>query len=96
MTIDDAIRHCLEVVKRCELHMYEFPDQLAYVERFYNPKKRAEYHRQLVEWLKDYKRLLAVEEGIDIRCGNCKHDGTGDGECEKCYMYKRWELEDEE
>lgn len=45
----------------------------------------AENCRQLVEWLKDYKRLLAKESGVDIRCGNCKHDGEGSGLCDKCW-----------
>ena len=52
--------------------------------------KCREEHRQLAEWLKDYKRLLAKESGVDIRCGNCKYDATQEM-CGKCYEYSRWE-----
>lgn len=56
----------------------------------------AEKHRQLVEWLKDYRRLKARERGVDIRCGNCKHDGTGDGVCDTCTdaNHSKWEEEE--
>ena len=75
MTIDEAIRHCLNVAETCTV------------------KACANDHRQLATWLKDYKRLLVKESGVDIRCGNCKHDGSGDGVCGKCYAYSAWEGE---
>ena len=56
-------------------------------------RKCAEEHRQLAEWLKDYKRLLAIESGIDVRCGNCKHDGIDSDRCNECYWYSKWEEE---
>lgn len=77
MMIDEAIRHCLEVAD------YDC----------YNDKqmKCAEEHRQLAEWLKDYKRLLAKESG-NLRCRTCTHfDDNDSDECGKCYEYSRWE-----
>ena len=53
MTLDEAIEHSEEMAKiHCVL------------KNKYN-QKCAEEHRQLAEWLKDYKRLLAIESGID-------------------------------
>lgn len=91
MTIDEAIRHCLEVADNKEQAIY---DLIAF--GYSNSQERedcqkcAEEHRQLAEWLKDYKRLLAKESGVDIRCGNCKYDATQEM-CGKCYEYSRWE-----
>lgn len=72
MTLDDAIKHAEEVVEENEklANTYEsFRD-------FGNPKssittghyecmRRAEEHRQLAEWLKDYKRLLEQQHTDD-------------------------------
>lgn len=53
ITLDEAIEHAEEMAKiHCVL------------KNKYN-QKCAEEHRQLAEWLKDYKRLLAIESGID-------------------------------
>ena len=53
MTLDEAIEHSEEMAKiHCVL------------KNKYN-QKCAEEHRQLADWLKDYKRLLAIESGID-------------------------------
>lgn len=46
---------------------------------------------QIAKWLRDYKRLLAIESGVDVKCSNCRHDGSGDGNCDLCYQYSRWE-----
>lgn len=67
MTLDEAIIHAEEIAKRCELHMCEFPDQLAYVEKFYDAEKCAEEHRQLADWLKLLKRIL--DSGDCNDCG---------------------------
>ena len=90
MTIEEAIKHCEEVAWENEQQYAKDPIQLGYIEKFYDCKKCAEEHRQLAEWLKDYKRLLAKESGVDIRCGNCKYDVTQEM-CGKCYEYSRWE-----
>lgn len=93
MTIDEAIRHCLEVADNKEQAIY---DLIAF--GYSNSQERedcqkcANEHRQLAEWLKDYKRLLAKESGVDIRCGNCKYDVTQEM-CGKCYEYSAWEGE---
>lgn len=58
MTLDEAIIHAEEIAKRCELHAYQFHDQLAYVEKFYDAEKCAEEHRQFADWLKLLKRIL--------------------------------------
>ena len=58
MTLDEAICHCEEVANSCELHLYSFPEQLAYKEGFYDAKECAEEHRQLADWLKLLKRIL--------------------------------------
>lgn len=53
ITLDEAIEHAEKMAKiHCVL------------KNKYN-QKCAEEHRQLAEWLKDYKRLLAIESGID-------------------------------
>lgn len=54
MTLDEAIRRNEEVVERCV--KYGVND---------GEKKCAEEHRQLAEWLKDYKRLLEQESCED-------------------------------
>ena len=73
MTIEDAIRHCIEVAEGCTV------------------KECAEDHRQLADWLRDYKRLLAKESG-NLRCRTCTHfDDNDSDECGKCYEYSRWE-----
>jgi len=63
MTLDEAIKHAEEVA-----------DYDAYGEK---QCKCAEEHRQLAEWLKDYKRLLEqepkwtpVSEGLPKKTGN--------------------------
>ena len=58
MKLDEAIQHCYEVAEKNEKEYQENSEQLGYVEKYYNCKECAEEHRQLAEWLKDYKRLL--------------------------------------
>ena len=48
MTLEEAIEHAEEVASR------KFDDRVHCI-------KCAEEHRQLAEWLKDYKRLLEQE-----------------------------------
>ena len=62
MTLDEAIKHCEDVAD------YDcFTD---------DQRKCSEEHRQLADWLRDYKRLL--EESEIIRCKNCKWWGRKD------------------
>lgn len=72
MTIENAIRHCIEVAEGCTV------------------RECAEDHRQLADWLRDYKRLLAKESG-NLRCRTCVHfeDDEAD-ECGRCFEYSAW------
>lgn len=67
MTLDEAIIHCEEVASRCEVHRIRFPNQLAYVEKFYDAQKCAKEYHQLAEWLKLLKRIL--DSGY---CNDCE------------------------
>ena len=60
MTIDEAIKHCLEVAER----NYELADKFDAWDEWEkadadNCRSCAADHRQLAEWLKDYKKLEA-------------------------------------
>lgn len=76
MTLDDAIKHAEEVaeeqekaakewhenqVRKCELFPFVEMD-FTYENEC---KKCADEHRQLAEWLKDYKRLLEQQSSED-------------------------------
>lgn len=104
--IDEAIQHCLKVAHKKTKEAKERridPDSVGSKTFLYDWEVRkanqkaaeceecAAEHRQLAEWLKDYKRLLAKESGVDIRCGNCKHDEDGSGICDECLEYSKWE-----
>jgi len=95
MTIDEAIRHCLEVAEKAEVdanYINLFGETLDELGRTLESCIRcANEHRQLATWLKDYKRLLAKESG-KLRCRTCTHfDDNDSDECGKCYEYSRWE-----
>lgn len=65
MTLDEAIRHCEEVAQgQSELYdcYLQHGEQGDYVQ---NCLKCGTEHRQLAEWLKDYKRLLEQESVLD-------------------------------
>lgn len=55
MTLDEAIKHAEEVAEEQE---NKFSTSGEYLGNNADCKKCAEEHRQLAEWLKDYKRLL--------------------------------------
>lgn len=66
LSLDDAIIHAEEVARENEEYCFQEGGQDGY---FYegaewDTKKCAEEHRQLAEWLKDYKRLLGAIEDI--------------------------------
>ena len=56
MTLEEAIRHCEEVAKSCQLKAYD-------IERddYKDLEECAAEHRQLAEWLRELKRLRAQE-----------------------------------
>ena len=63
MTLDEAIKHCEEVVESCERG---------------NPKKRskaecASEHRQLAKWLKELKALRRNVKRMFDDCDTCKY-----------------------
>ena len=88
MTLDKAIKHAEEVIVEMS---YEFQESVA-LQDHKNAKlcrECAEEHRQLAEWLKDYKRLKEQEpktgywrpihqgdEIIDYRCSECEFGST--------------------
>lgn len=66
LSLDDAIIHAEEVARENEEYCFQEGGQEGY---FYEGaewdiKKCAAEHRQLAEWLKDYKRLLGAIENI--------------------------------
>ena len=60
MTLDEAIKHCEEVAEEKERKAKVLNGDF-YQSRRNECLKCAEEHRQLGEWLKDYKRLLEQE-----------------------------------
>jgi hypothetical protein len=68
MTLDEAIKHAEEVAYQKDLESGFDTDNERYAmtdsERT-NCKKCANEHRQLAEWLKDYKRLLEQQPSED-------------------------------
>ena len=63
MTIDEAIKHCEEVAQENEKQFNGCPMKYdgAYANNGKTARKCVEEHRQLAEWLKDYKRSLEQE-----------------------------------
>lgn len=67
MTLDEAIIHAEEVANKCEFDTdwgmgNHFIDRSGVADEI----KCGEEHRQLAEWLKDYKRLLEQESSGDL------------------------------
>lgn len=71
MTLDEAIKHYLEVAEKAEvdanyINLFgEAPDELG--RTLESCIRCANEHFQLAEWLKDYKRLLAKESLISCK-----------------------------
>ena len=65
MTLDEAIKHEEEVVQE---YQYEYQECITVhdMEKAMNCVKYGEEHRQLAEWLKDYRRLLEQQP-----CDDC-------------------------
>lgn len=99
MTIDEAIKHCEEVVARYEK---QAANSMSKEGKEYNCSCATD-HRQLAEWLKELKeakRLLkaAVEDlTFESQCRNCKYQQTGlDNICNGCRGNKyEWRYADE-
>lgn len=66
MTLTEAILHAEEVAKEKEEEAQDLEySKLDWKDESNQCKKCAEEHRQLAEWLKDYKRLLEQEPRKD-------------------------------
>ena len=65
MTLDEAIKHAEEVAEENEKFCFKKNGKGGYFneDTDWDNKKCAEEHRQLAEWLKDYKRLLESSSG---------------------------------
>ena len=78
MTLEEAIKHAEEVIVEMS---YEFQESVA-LQDHKNAKlcrECAEEHRQLAEWLKDYKRLLEQENVFDKIGAEIEEVSTYDG-----------------
>ena len=65
MTLDEAIRHAEEVADTCEYDASKWDMTDAYEQSVAcGLGKCAEEHRQLAEWLQDYKRLLEYDDAL--------------------------------
>ena len=103
MTLDEAIKHAEEVAEEKNMQADFDTDYLCYqmseAERN-QCKECAEEHRQLAEWLKDYKRLKEQESKMGhwirfktnengyyhIKCSECGQYWSVDGHAK---MFKR-------
>ena len=78
MTLEEAIKHAEEVA--------EGHEKIKCIKAVTLEEcKCAEEHRQLAEWLKDYKRLLEQENVLD------KIRDEIDAESTKSFKYPNWE-----
>lgn len=97
MTLDEAIKHCEEVAEQKDLESGFDTDNERYImtdnERA-DCKECADEHKQLAEWLTDYKRLKEQEPCEDvmtihtqglaegIRCAMCTNSIKSDRGCD--------------
>lgn len=85
MTLESAIKHCEEIAYEKDLESGFETDNVSYImtdDERANRKKCADEHRQLAEWLKDYKRLLEQQSSEDkviitINKGTLKYSDKG-------------------
>ena len=67
MTLDEAIKHAEEVAEEKESEAQDLEySKLDWKHEANRCSKCAEEHRQLAEWLKDYKRLLEQARWIPV------------------------------
>lgn len=64
MTLDEAICHAKEVAEEQLMRAGRCTQDDKFCDKYSNCIKCAEEHRQLAEWLRDYKRLLEQTEWI--------------------------------
>lgn len=90
MTLDEAIKHAEEVAEEQEENVRE--GRLQEQDKYADDCERcAKEHRQLAEWLKDYKRLLDQQSGEPHK-GNIYLSREAYGDL--CFAASKWnELE---
>ena len=66
LTLDEAIKHCLEVAENCEEQAKQCDADDRYERHvMHENAKCATEHRQLAEWLMDYKKLK--KENVELK-----------------------------
>ena len=91
MTLDEAIKHCEEKAE-------ELKKDADYLDVPYGMDASAktkclncaEEHKQLAEWLKDYKRLLEERPHGEILVEHCIEFNSRSSECRSCYSKCTW------
>ena len=75
MTLDEAIQHCIEVAEKNEKFRFNDDRKNGFFIKDvgWNCEKCASEHRQLAEWLKDYKRLLGAVKNIKTEIEEYKY-----------------------
>ena len=77
MTLDEAIKHAEEVADTCEHDAKSWDKTDAYESHVAcGIGKCGEEHRQLAEWLKDYKRLMSAIDDIKAEIMNMSITST--------------------
>ncbi len=76
MTLDEAIKHCLEVAERNETSVITYKNCKEFKTNMYEKltaekaesdcRECAADHRQLAEWLTDYKKLRSIVDACNI------------------------------
>ena len=77
MTLDEAIKHAEEVAEQNEWFEENYLENKGC-------KECAKEHRQLAEWLKDYKRLLEQESNTGHWIEKDGFDGDVYYDCSEC------------
>jgi len=101
MTLEEAIKRAEEVaetnenIKEEDISLLYCDDTECIKNHLNSCKQYAEEHRQLAEWLKDYKRLKEQEPKVGKWIYHEKSISTAFKElreCSCCHCYFRWEM----
>lgn len=72
MTLDEAIKHCLDKAAELDREADKmYPPTIELDDRYNDCRDCAFEHRQLAEWLSDYKKLLECYDNECVGCGGC-------------------------
>ena len=104
MTLDEAIKHAEEVAEENQrvvdtgivfddvtIDEFYCDDTEVIAEHLVSCETCAEEHRQLAEWLKDYKRLLEQEPVLDKIKDEIE---TEYGQCDICEYFEDYDYEE--